>query len=633
MSLTSTELNYLIWRYLQESGHELAAFALDKASKCLNYEQTLAVTKVKPGCLVDLVQRGILYTMTESKIPGNEVTLEMLSLLGALEQHQHQQYQDDIENEQSENERFLLVIEAKNGSRNAEEDVDVEMNEEPSINNDNNNNNKQELPSPPEEPPVPTTIETPFTTKHIKPLVSFSSSICSDWHPGSEAFAYGQESSLAVISAFKDGEIAETVKLNHSSALSGNNEINIVSWSPNGNVLVTCGGFGDLRAWSPDGKLRNLAINTIDEPTTTTTSNAAATAAATGGGATASTSPADGPKNGDTGTNNNINTNANNGSVNNKALKLISSLIWNDNGQYLLTIDVNGEVCLRDGTNLNVIHHLTCAVSNGVSIDACWLDDFKFSVSTSKNTIRIFSITNTQLSIFGLPQIEVSPIGLLSGHENSITLIKFNPISKLLASCSDYDYIIKVWSSNSSTDPTVLNQRGGAHSQDADLILHSSPVVELKWLSSRHLLSVSMDGILNVWDVNTASSLISSKLFTTNENFHYDEEDHEDGDIPKEILVFNCAVTKDGKWLAIGDSLGRVTIWDISFDHYFTSTTADTKTTRNTIHCVGIYELQLPEMADTASAIGICDLKWDFTSTKLSVSYMGTTSLIFEFNP
>ena len=65
MSLTSKELNYLIWRYLQESGYDLSAYALDQQSQCSEYENNPTtqelIQKIKPGCLVDLIQKGILY--------------------------------------------------------------------------------------------------------------------------------------------------------------------------------------------------------------------------------------------------------------------------------------------------------------------------------------------------------------------------------------------------------------------------------------------------------------------------------------------------------------------------------------------------------------------------------------------
>ena len=72
MSLTSKELNYLIWRYLQESGYDLSAYALDQQSQCSEYENNPTtqelIQKIKPGCLVDLIQKGY-YIWLQNKRP------------------------------------------------------------------------------------------------------------------------------------------------------------------------------------------------------------------------------------------------------------------------------------------------------------------------------------------------------------------------------------------------------------------------------------------------------------------------------------------------------------------------------------------------------------------------------------
>ena len=91
MSLTSKELNYLIWRYLQESGYDLSAYALDQQSQCSEYENNpttqALIQKIKPGCLVNLIQKGILYMVAEQEATDSA----NLSLYGAL-------IQDDLKN-------------------------------------------------------------------------------------------------------------------------------------------------------------------------------------------------------------------------------------------------------------------------------------------------------------------------------------------------------------------------------------------------------------------------------------------------------------------------------------------------------------------------------------------------------
>lgn len=39
MSITSEELNYLVWRYLQEAGHEVSALALQEETRVLEFEE------------------------------------------------------------------------------------------------------------------------------------------------------------------------------------------------------------------------------------------------------------------------------------------------------------------------------------------------------------------------------------------------------------------------------------------------------------------------------------------------------------------------------------------------------------------------------------------------------------------
>lgn len=61
MSITSEELNYLIWRYLQETGNEVSALALQEETRVLEFDSKYG-KDVPLGTLVELVQKGILYT-------------------------------------------------------------------------------------------------------------------------------------------------------------------------------------------------------------------------------------------------------------------------------------------------------------------------------------------------------------------------------------------------------------------------------------------------------------------------------------------------------------------------------------------------------------------------------------------
>lgn len=65
-AITSDELNFLVFRYLQESGFTHAAFTL-------GYEACLSRTSINgndvpPGALVSFVQKGLQYLELEANL-------------------------------------------------------------------------------------------------------------------------------------------------------------------------------------------------------------------------------------------------------------------------------------------------------------------------------------------------------------------------------------------------------------------------------------------------------------------------------------------------------------------------------------------------------------------------------------
>lgn len=88
MLLSSDELNYLVWRYLQECGYATTAHLLDVDSKCLQLDATYG-KHTPAGTLPLLVQRGIFYTEADALVDelGNvtsDVAPGLFTLLRAL---------------------------------------------------------------------------------------------------------------------------------------------------------------------------------------------------------------------------------------------------------------------------------------------------------------------------------------------------------------------------------------------------------------------------------------------------------------------------------------------------------------------------------------------------------------------
>uniref|UniRef100_A0A0K0D5M4 LisH domain-containing protein n=1 Tax=Angiostrongylus cantonensis TaxID=6313 RepID=A0A0K0D5M4_ANGCA len=69
MSFSSNELNYIVWRYLSESGFEHSAYVFAMESNLLDSD--IDCTEVASGALVMMVQRGLFYAEAEFRAMAN----------------------------------------------------------------------------------------------------------------------------------------------------------------------------------------------------------------------------------------------------------------------------------------------------------------------------------------------------------------------------------------------------------------------------------------------------------------------------------------------------------------------------------------------------------------------------------
>lgn len=66
MSVTSDEINYLVYRYLLESGFSHSTFAFQHETAIHRAE--VKGSHVKPGALITLLQKGLQYMEVETHI-------------------------------------------------------------------------------------------------------------------------------------------------------------------------------------------------------------------------------------------------------------------------------------------------------------------------------------------------------------------------------------------------------------------------------------------------------------------------------------------------------------------------------------------------------------------------------------
>ena len=71
MSITSDEVNFLVYRYLLESGFQHSAFTFGLESHV--HHTSINGTMVPPGALISVLQKGLQYV--EAEISITEVSL------------------------------------------------------------------------------------------------------------------------------------------------------------------------------------------------------------------------------------------------------------------------------------------------------------------------------------------------------------------------------------------------------------------------------------------------------------------------------------------------------------------------------------------------------------------------------
>lgn len=471
MSVTSEEINYLIWRYLQETGHELTTLALQEETRVLEFDEQYN-QHIPIGTLVNLIQKGILYSECELLVDSLDKNDNKLSINGI--KHTQMKPFDEQFNlvnalkldkipEIAMKGRFALKndeIELRNNNseKSSGNNNDVERNS--SINNitqikngnDTNNkivfnmNNKEHL-----------------LMKHeARKIYTVDASINSHWNPqDSHVLATGSINSLARIYKFKSNEtndiliVDKVFDLKHpfisdfndltsngdtiissddKSNSINNNRITCLQWSHDGKNLITCVENGEIRLWNDNGELQNVF---------------------------------------------------------NFHKASIIACKWNRNDNLFLTLDINNVAILWNVHTGTILQHFELNNMNNSGtntensslqqqqqlngVDLEWVDNNKFVLPSGKGKISVYDIYEKQ------------NIGKLIGHTQMVTCIKFNQSNKMLATSAD-DFNIRIWIGNSNNSNYCF-------------MGHSQTIVAIDWINKDLLISSSMDGTIRIWSI------------------------------------------------------------------------------------------------------------------------------------
>lgn len=518
-SITSAEMNYLVFRYLHESGFTHSAFAFGYEAGINS--STIDGNLVPPGALVRFVQKGLQYLELESNLSSNDTDLDDgFSLLQPLdlitkdiyelqkiikekkrsiEDDKHKERDKvrecelDYAHESDKDKRTTEKAEPDKDRTQKDKELKVKDEEKLQVNfaatkpcedegiitNEGNETSGGVEVEPMDISTNTESIPCEVSSCDVTVLEGHASEVfaCA-WSPTGSLLASGSGDSTARIWTIADGPSTSAVYngplnvavLKHFKGRTNekSKDVTTLDWNSDGTLLATGSYDGQARIWSRDGDLK-CTLNRHKGP--------------------------------------------------------VFSLKWNKKGDYLLSGSVDKTAIVWDVKTGECKQQFEFHTAPTLDVD--WRNNVSFATCSTDNMIYVCKLGENR------------PIKTFSGHQGEVNAIKWDPTGSLLASCSD-DCTSKIWS---------MKQDKYVH----DLREHAKEIYTIKWSPTGPgtsnpnqqliLASASFDSTIKLWDVELGNLLCSL-------NGHREP-------------VYSIAFSPNGEYVASGSLDKCVHLWSV----------------------------------------------------------------------
>ncbi|KAI9228488.1 MAG: WD40-repeat-containing domain protein [Piptocephalis tieghemiana] len=513
MQMTSDEVNCLIYHYLHESGFQHTSFSLQ--SECDMAGSPFHDTKVKPGALVEFLQKGLLYHHMQLHLNEEGVEIPCANPVSLIGQHEcvrpsgpfhsilDQHPIPDTRTNGSQDPTAPSGMkqspgasqtpstgagnkgeeeEGKDGGSKIQSDQDTPMEDSTPLNDPTLNKPLYISPNP-EDARVLGPKEVSLLKGHVGEV------FIGQWNPKDpRVFASGGADGHLRIWTLPSGqgsrkqEATSLILACKPPEDQGEVQATFVDWHPNGNFLAVGTSVGEVQVWTLKGERKFSAWE-------------------------------------------------------HEGALIVGR--WSARGTRLLTGGADGQVILwsrvdQGGTAGRVDRRIS--YHKEPVMDVTWRSDEKFIASSSQDlSVCIWKVdgpvddSNKPWKIY-----KGDPEGKEVGHTGEPNCVSWDPLGKYLASCGD-DCTVRIWDLEQDTPVHVLQTSGNVYS--IRWRPETAPASDIKSL----LLSLSLDQKVRLWDV---SSGLCVREFDTGCDQPY-----------------ALGISPDGRWISTGGRRLSLVVW------------------------------------------------------------------------